>query len=68
MSSKVGKICKVQHTQSFRGGVATLRKTKPTYVVIVLEYADGEVLVYNCSDLWKVAKSNDPKAQFETVE
>ena len=48
--------------------MAALRKTKPTYVTIVLEYADGDVLVDNCSDLWKVAKSKDPRAQFETVE
>jgi len=67
MSSKLGKICKVQHTQTYRNGSASMRKTSPTYVDIVMEYADGDVLVRNCNDLWKVKKSTDPRAQYETV-
>lgn len=65
---KVGKILKIQHSQSFKGGYASLRKTKPTYVTIALEYADGDVQVLRSTDTWKVAKSTDPRAQFETVD
>ena len=68
MSSKVGKTLKLQHTQTFKRGIAALRSTKPTYVAIVCEYADGDVMIENSTDLWKVVKSKDPRAEFETVE
>ncbi len=67
--SKVGKTLKLQHTQSFgKGGLSSLRKTKPTYVTIALEYADGDVQVENSTDVWTVVKSKDSKAEFETCE
>lgn len=55
------------HTQSVaRGGKATLKRTKPTYVKIDQEYADGDVLVNG--ELWKVKPSKDPRAGFETYD
>ena len=65
--SKVGKTLKLQHTQSFgKGGIVGLRKTKPTYLTIVLEYDNGMVQVEGLSDTWEVTPSKDSKAQFET--
>jgi hypothetical protein len=65
---KVGTVLKIQHTQAFKGGNASLKKVKPRYVTIALEYADGDVQAERSSDTWKVAKSNDPRAQYETVD
>ena len=66
--SKVGKILKLQHAQSFgKGGIVGLRKTKPVYIKIVLEYDNGMVQVDGLSDTWEVIPSKDSKAQFETV-
>lgn len=63
--SKVGKMLKLQHTQSFGKSVG-LRKVKPTYLTIVLEYDNGMVQVEGLSDTWEVIPSKDSKAHFET--
>ena len=64
--AKVGKTLKLQHTQTFKGGTASLRKTKPTYLKIVLEYDNGNVQVEGLSDTWEVIPSKDARAEFET--
>lgn len=66
--SKIGKIVKVQHAQGFKGGNAFLRRTKPTYLPVSLEYADGDVMVKGSLDVWTVGLSKDSKATFETVD
>ena len=65
--SKVGKILKLQHAQKLVKGVASLRKTKPVYVTIGLEYDNGNVNAVGSNDTWEVVPSKDSRASFETV-
>lgn len=74
MASKVGSICKVQHRTSYDAskGKLVLKRVKPEYLRINLEYLEGTVTVQTKDgtpllDVWDVQPSKDPKAQFETV-
>lgn len=65
---EIGDIVKIQHYQTVnRAGNAILKKTKPSYERISQIYADGDVMVGNSFDVWKIAASTDPRAKFETM-
>lgn len=56
---------KLQHTQTFKKGVASLRQTKPSYVPIDFFYDDGSVSVNG--ECWEVKPTSDKSATFETT-